>query len=65
MSIEVSIDELTAQTSELINVCVTLKNSISQQISDAVLASTNAAVIPLITVATNLITTQTMIITHL
>lgn len=65
MSIEVSIDELTAQTSELLDVCVTLKNSISQQISDAVIASTNAAVVPLITVATNLITTQTMIITHL
>lgn len=64
MSVETSIDALTTQTTSLLEVCVALKNGVAQQIADAVLVSKNAALVPLITVSTNLINTQTMLINH-
>lgn len=65
MTIETSIDALTAQTTGLLDVCTTLKNGVAQQILDAVTASTNAAQIPLVTVAQNLIDTQTLLVTYI
>ena len=62
MSIEVSIDALTAQTSGLIEVCVSLKDSTAQLIANAVVVSENAAIVPLMSMATNLIDTQTMLV---
>jgi hypothetical protein len=64
MSLELSVDELTAQTTELIDVCVSLKNGVAQQIADAVIISQNASIIPLIIVATNLIQTQAIFINY-
>lgn len=63
MSTEVAIDALTAETSGLLQVCVSLKNDVSQLIADAVIVSENAAVIPLISMATNLIDTQALLAT--
>ena len=62
MSIEVSIDALTAQTSGLLDVCVSLKNSTAQLIADAVTVSQNAALVPLVSMAGNLIDTQTLLV---
>jgi len=62
MSIEVSIDALTAQTSGLLEVCVSLKDSTAQLIANAVVVSENAAIVPLMSMATNLIDTQTMLV---
>ena len=62
MSIETSIDALTEQTSGLLDVCVGLKNSTSQLIADAVLVSQNAALVPLVSMAVNLIDTQTLLV---
>lgn len=65
MAIETSIDALTAQTTELLDVCVSLKDSAAQLIADAVIVSENAALIPLVIVATNLIDTQTLLVTFI
>lgn len=65
MTIETSIDALTAQTSGLLDVCVGLKNSVAQQITDAVAVSENAAVVPLVSMASNLITTQALLVTFM
>lgn len=65
MTIETSIDELTAQTSGLLEVCVGLKNSTTQLIADAVGVSQNAALVPLVTMATSLIDTQTLLVSLL
>lgn len=62
MSIESSIDALTTQTSGLLEVCVNLKSSAAQLISDAVIVSENAAIVPLMTMAVNLIDTQTLLV---
>lgn len=65
MTIEISIDALTAQTSALLDVCVALKKGTAQLIADAVLASTNAALVPLVSMAANLVDTQTLLVTNL
>lgn len=65
MTIETSINMLTAQTTELLDACVVLKNNTSQLISDAVAVSENAAQIPLISMAVNLIDTQTLLVTYI
>ena len=62
MSIETSIDALTEQTSGLLDVCVSLKNSTAQLIADAVVVSKNAALVPLVSMAVNLIDTQTLLV---
>ena len=62
MTIEISIDALTAQTSGLLDVCVSLKNSTAQLIADAVVVSQNAALVPLVTMASSLIDTQTLFV---
>jgi len=63
MTIEASINALTTQTSELLEVCSTLKNSAAQLIADAVVVSENAAILPLMGMATNLIDTQALLVT--
>jgi hypothetical protein len=65
MTIETSIDALTQQTTELLDVCVNLKSSTAVLIAEAVVVSENAALIPLITVATNLIDTQAMLVMYI
>lgn len=65
MTIESSIDDLTAQTSGLLEVCVNLKASTAQLIADAVLVSQNAAIVPIISMAANLIDTQTMLVNYI
>lgn len=65
MTIETSIDALTTQTSGLLEVCVNLKTSVKQSISDAVIHAENAAIVPLISMATNLIDTQTMLVKYI
>lgn len=65
MTIETSIDALTAQTSGLLDVCLSLKNSTAQMIADAVAVSTNTAIVPLISMAGNLIDTQTLLVRYI
>jgi hypothetical protein len=65
MSIETAISDLTVQTTELLDTCVVLRTSTSQLITDAVAVSTNAALIPLVVMASNLIDTQTLLVTYI
>ena len=65
MTIETSVDALTAQTSGLLDVCLSLKNSTAQMIADAVAVSTNTAIVPLISMAGNLIDTQTLLVRYI
>ena len=65
MTIESSIDALTTQTSGLLEVCTALKNGTAKLIADAVVVSENAALIPLVTMATNLIDTQVLLVKYL
>lgn len=65
MTLQESIDALTAQTTALLQSSVTLKNGVAQQIADAVTISKNAAINPLIIMATNSINTQTMIVNYI
>lgn len=63
MSIETSIDALTTQTTGLLEVCVSLKNNAAQAIADAVVVSQNGALIPLISMAANLVDSQALLVT--
>jgi hypothetical protein len=65
MTIETSIDALTTQTTQLLDECVTLKAGTTALIASAVLASQNAALVPLVVVARNLIDTQTLLVTYI
>lgn len=65
MSIETSLDALTVQTTELLAVSVALRDSTSLLIANAVTTSINAAQIPLAQMATNLINTQTLLVTYI
>ena len=65
MTIELSIDALTTQTTGLLDICVNLKNSTSLSIANAVLVSQNAALIPLVKMASNLIDTQTLLVKYI
>ena len=62
---EIAINDLTTQTTELLASVNISKNSIDANIAAAVLISENKAILPLITVATNLITTQQLLITYI
>lgn len=65
MTIETSVDALTAQTSGLLEVCANLKNTAEQLVINAVTASENAAIIPLISMAANIIDTQALLVTYI
>jgi hypothetical protein len=65
MTIETAIDDLTTQTTTLLEVCVSLKASTAQLIADAVITSENSAQIPLVSMAINLIDMQTLLVTYI
>lgn len=65
MTIETSIDTLTLRTTELLDVSVSLRDSTTQMIASAVILSENAALVPLIQMATNLIDMQTLLVTYI
>jgi len=62
MSVETAIIDLTTKTTELLSSFTTQRDSVAQQIADAVEISANESQIPLAIVATNLITTQAMVV---
>lgn len=64
MTIETSIDALTLQTTNLLDTCVFLKDITAQNIASAVILSENAAIIPLIQMAKNIIDTQTLLVIY-
>lgn len=61
-SIAASIDALTTQTTSLLDVCTSLKSATTLLITNAVATAQNAAQIPLVTVATNLVTMQALLV---
>lgn len=63
MTLETSVDDLTVQTTALLGTCTSLKNDVATDIATAVVASENAAQIPLAQVAVNLIDMQTLLVT--
>jgi len=65
MSLEIAVDELTAQTTDLLDTCVTLRESTETRIADAVALSVNQTIEPLLSMATNLITTQSLLVTYI
>jgi hypothetical protein len=65
MTIEAVISDLTTQTTSLLDTCVSLRDGVSQLISDSVVESENKAIEPLFVVSTNLINTQALLITLL
>lgn len=65
MTIEASINDLTTQTTNLLAACVVLKSDTTKLIANAVVVSVNAAQIPLVSMATNLIDTQTLLVTYI
>jgi hypothetical protein len=64
MTVELEIAALTTQTTQLLDVVSQISASVNTQIAAAVLASVNASQIPLVNMATSLILTQAMLITH-
>jgi hypothetical protein len=62
MTVETSLDALTLQTTQLLDAVVVLKSETEQQIIDAVAVSENAAQIPLVSMAVNLIDMQTLVV---
>tara|TARA_R110000851_G_scaffold66465_1_gene150317 strand:- start:171 stop:383 length:213 start_codon:yes stop_codon:yes gene_type:complete len=65
MTTEEAIIDLTTQTTELLNAVNVSKTSIDGSIAAAVLDSENAALEPLVTVAKNLIDTQTIFVNYI
>jgi len=65
MTIETAIIDLTTQTTDLLATCVVLKTATTALIANAVVTSVNAAQIPLVTMAKNLIDTQTLLVTYI
>ena len=58
LAIQAAVDDLTAQTTDLISICTDLKNDVVVDIAAAVLVSENATQIPLVTMATSIVSTQ-------
>jgi len=65
MTTEESIVNLTTQTTNLLDTVGDISSTLDGRIETAVTASQNAALIPLVTVATNLIDTQTIFINYI
>ena len=65
MTIEAAINDLTTQTTTLLDTCVSLREATVGLIAVGVEASQNAALVPLAQMATNLIDTQTLLIKHI
>jgi len=64
MTTDQAIDNLTQQTTDLLAVFQLQKSAVDTRIAAAVLTSQNAAQIPLVTITTAMIRTQTMMITQ-
>jgi hypothetical protein len=64
-TLETSVDILSNNTTDLLDEVTDQKNEVSQLIADAVIVSENATIIPLITMATSIIDTQTLLISHI
>lgn len=58
----IAINALTDQTTTLLEACLTIKTDTSDIIADAVLVSENAAISPLISMATNTITLSSLVV---
>jgi len=65
MSVEIAVADLTLQTTNLLGTIATQRDTLAGDISAAVEASENATQIPLAIVATNLLNTQTLLVTLL
>jgi len=65
MTTEESIINLTTQTTNLLDTVGDISSTLDGRIETAVIASENAALIPLVTMATNLIDTQTIFINYI
>ena len=63
MTIATAIADLTAEHTTLLGVFTTQKSSVDTLIANAVIVSENASQIPLAAIATNLITTQALMVT--
>jgi hypothetical protein len=62
MAIEDSVIHMTQQTSNLLDVFLKQRDNVGDQIKVAVAESENAALTPLVGMATNLIDTQTLLV---
>ena len=62
MTIEESINELTTETTSLLDVCSTIKDDVALSISNAVIESENETIVPLFQLTTNAVTTNTLLI---
>lgn len=60
-----AITNLTQQTTDLLEVFLQQVDVVDQKIEDAVIVSENAAIVPLLTVATNLLNTQALLVTFI
>jgi predicted secreted protein len=65
MTIEAAINDLTIQTTSLLDTCVGLRGATIELIADAVAISQNEALIPLAQMATNLIDTQALLVMYI
>jgi hypothetical protein len=61
-TLETSVDLLSTASTDLLAVCTTIKADVATDIATAVSTSINTTQIPLTDIATNLITTQALII---
>jgi hypothetical protein len=62
MTLEESVNELSTQTTDLLETCTTLKDNVENLISSAVTFSENAAIVPLMSMSTNIVEMQTLIV---
>jgi hypothetical protein len=64
-ALETAVNSLTTQAGVLFSTTTTLQTNIDTDIATAVTVSENATQIPLAQIATNLINTQALFVTHL
>jgi hypothetical protein len=62
MTIETEVANLAQQTTDLLDACLAQVTVVQTSIDDAVALSENAAQIPLVNMAANLIDTQTLVV---
>lgn len=65
MTTEQTLTNLTTQTTNLLDTVGNISTTLDTRIATAVTASENAALIPLVTMATNLIDTQAVFINYI
>jgi hypothetical protein len=62
MTVESALTTLTQETTALIETCTVLKDDVDDRITAAVIVSENAAQIPLVSMASQMIDTQTLVV---